>query len=463
MRVFQDKDWEYCVAQWEGLGKRLTWAAHFRMTFYSDRRRNWKGKMRMFVGYWIQWIQFYWSCWRHLFRNPKPIAAVKYFIVLDTNNAYLNCLMPICEALIKQHPENDYLFFVPKEKYKLVAQKFAAAKLPTTRLITEAAIPVERKWLKVFTSKLLAVIDLLKWLSYFPVQGWFYVPAFTKFSFQEHFYGAAIHKIVGATKYLIGASDQWFWDAIFFDAALPSNCTSIIVQHGLIGEFCYPMLTKHYAVWGANDVSVLCDTYGAAKERVCIIGSPYFDAFEKQWKHDATVATHELPLVTFFAQPYFKYNYLGTGKYKAVVEWFMNCATLIGENGKQGLLKFHPLDHPADYPAATGGIKHSKEALMPVLKQTCIAITVDSAVAYECVEAGIPVIQLANDYHRFVDLSAGGFTIKVSSAEELQAQLHALLHSAEAYKGAQEQAREGRKQYIANAGSSVTYFLQKFS
>ena len=97
---------------------------------------------------------------------------------------------------------------------------------------------------------------------------------------------------------------------------------------------------------------------------------------------------------------------------------------------KQLLIKWHQLDNESLYPNFGAAIKTSKNNLADVLAETCIGITVDSAIMFEAASADVPIIQLHHPkFERFIDFSKDGLTIKSSSAKELQDLLEKLLSS----------------------------------
>jgi hypothetical protein len=464
MRQFQDKDWEYTVHHFEKLAKVIPWVVRFRLTYYSDRKRHVSARIKMFAVYWLQWIQFYWKCWKPIFiPSNKDIKAATYLILLDTNNAYLNCLLPIVAAIANES-KSTYQLFIPSEKMASILPKLEMHSIPLTDIITELDLPIKNRIAKLFACKIYAIYDLIRLTTYFPLQSWHYMWAFLKFSFQQHLFENTINQVVAKQKYLIGASDQWFWDSPFYLAAQKSNCLSIIVQHGLIGEFCYPMLTKKYAVWGANDALLMIEKYGTSTNEITVMGSPYFDQFKLNWKSlSSEKSTFEAPYITFFAQPYFKYNYLGKNKYLEVVNWYLGMGALFASYQKKGLIKFHPLDNRQDYPNMPANFTSSEDNLKAVLANTCIAITVDSAVTYECIMAGIPVLQLSNNYLRFVDLSGNGFTKIITNPLELEQTIQDLLQDKNSYLSIQKEAQKASANFLENQEQSVTKFLQIFS
>jgi hypothetical protein len=463
-RVYQDKEWEQTVQQFELLEKTIPWISRFRLTYYSDLKRTFTGRIRIHIGYCLQAVLFYFRCWSVVFSTKKnKIGNYKYLLLLDTNTAYLNCLLPICKQLSEQLPSTDYCIFVPSDKKAAVLAKMNAQSISTNSVIDEFDLPIDSAFRKVFLLKINAFIFSIKWLKKFQLKGWHYLPAIYRFSFQQTFYQDAVKNLVNASSYLFGASDQWFWDSLFFHSAMDSPTNSVIIQHGLIGEFCYPMLSKNYAVWGEKDAELMIQQFKVEAEKVSIVGSPYFDSFKKQFNLDHPALQSETQVnITFFAQPYYKYNYIGENKYDEIIRWFYELAPVLSKYHKKGLLKFHPLDAVSDYPKLPVNYETSQGSLVQVLSTTCLALTVDSAVSYECVMAGIPVIQLSNEYERFVDLSEHYFTHKIESMEALQDLLEDLLTNSERYQLEKKRSQIGSSYFLAHQNKSVSVLLEKF-
>ena len=110
----------------------------------------------------------------------------------------------------------------------------------------------------------------------------FLLPNVWQYALQQHLYAKQVNVFLQTKKYLLGAGDHWFWDSLFYFEAKNTNCQSIILQHGLMGEFNYPMHSKKYWVWGKHDYDVMLNKFLAKPEALEITGSAHFDTFAQK-------------------------------------------------------------------------------------------------------------------------------------------------------------------------------------
>ena len=103
-----------------------------------------------------------------------------------------------------------------------------------------------------------------------------------QYAIQQHLYGNSTQSFLQTKKYLLGAGDHWFWDSLFYFEAKKTDCQSIILQHGLMGEFNYPMHSKKYWTWGKHDYNILLNDFLAKPDELEITGSAHFDTFAKR-------------------------------------------------------------------------------------------------------------------------------------------------------------------------------------
>jgi hypothetical protein len=349
--------------------------------------------------------------------------------------------------------------FVPKKKLSAVLAKLRAENMIVPNIISEENFLPEKYFSKFFIADFNARIDLLKWMFSSVRKKFFLFQQIWQFSFQQNLYAENVKRFLATKKYLIGAGDHWFWESLFYHEAQKTNCTSIIVQHGLMGEFNYPMLSKKYWVWGKHDFDIMLNNFKASADELEIVGSAHFDSFSKKIKDDSSPL--EKKYITFFTQPYFKYEALGNGLYAEVVNWFLQLNDIAKKLNKKLQIKWHQLDKASYYPNFSDDIKTTNENLADVLGETCIAITVDSAIIFETGIIGVPTIQLSHKkFERFIDFSKDNLSMKCSSKEDLQNIVEKLISSKFAFENQQKLTQENLEKYLANKNHVADRMLE---
>jgi hypothetical protein len=221
-----------------------------------------------------------------------------------------------------------------------------------------------------------------------------------------------------------------------------------------MGEFNYPMLAKKYWVWGKHDFDVMTQQFLADKNAIEIVGSAHFDAFAN--KVNQQINSGEKKYITFFTQPYFKYKALGNGLYEQVVKWFLALENVAKKHNKQLLIKWHQLDNESFYPFINKDIKTSRESLDKVLSETCIGITVDSAIMFESAMANVLMVQLKHPmFERFIDFSNDNLTLKAESEPELVSLIEKLITETSYLQKQTELMQKSISNYLANQGKTV--------
>ena len=444
--------WSEATAKTKKWEARYPWIERFRLTYYFDQQRDWKGKWRMRLVYLVQLNQLHFAIRFALFRPRKQFTPADYLFILTKNPAYLNCLIPILRSLKDQG--KSMRIFVPNWDRKKVIARLQQENLSKIELFTESDWGGQGvgTFLKaVFKS----AFDRLWFLMNSPTR-FLQTNAFAQFTLLEYYYGDAVEQTLSAHKHLVAAADHWMWESLFFQRAKTHSIHSLVVQHGLIADFCVPLITKEYAVWGEFD-KVLMMERGVDERAVIVAGAPHFDLFAK--KHGATQDRFSGQYITFFAQPYFKYPYLGAGKYEASLSWLNDLNEKVKSIGKTLQIRLHPLDNRSNYETLLPRIKIAEGSLSDTISASCLAITIDSAVAFECGMAKIPVIQLSNSFDRFMDMSAH-YSLKASTAAELESMLISLLTSHERFAFEQNRQQEGLCHYIANPGTAAIKIIQ---
>jgi hypothetical protein len=268
--------------------------------------------------------------------------------------------------------------------------------------------------------------------------------------------GDAVKETLSAHKHLIAAADHWMWESLFFYHAKKSGINSLVIQHGFIADFCVPFLAKKYAVWGSFDKDLMISR-GVNEASVVLAGAPHFDQFAE--KHGTTYDKVKNQYITFFAQPYFKYPYLGTGKYAESLNWLIALQEKVQAYGKTLQIRLHPLDNRTDYETLLPNIKIANGSLSETIIESCLAITIDSAVAFECGMANLPLIQLYNGFDRFMDMSEH-YSRKVSSEKELTSLVSQWLSEKSDFESEQKRQNAGLTFYLTNRGESSRKIIE---
>lgn len=444
--------WQQAIEQSKQWEARYPWIERFRLTYYFDQQRDWKGKMRMRLAYLVQRTQLQFNIRFSLFRPRKVFKQADYLFVLTGNPAYLNCLIPLLQNLHKQN--KSIRIFTPNWERKKVVARLKAAHLSEIELFSET------DWggqglLTFVKASFRSTLDSFWFLIHSPTR-FLQTHIFAQFALLEYYYAKAVEQTLSSHTHLIAAADHWMWESLFFYHAKNSSCRSMVIQHGLIADFCVPLLSKEYAVWGTFDKDLMLQR-GVPERAVIVAGAPHFDAFAQ--KHGTTQNRLSGPFITFFAQPYFKYPYLGTGKYETSLNWLNELDEHVAALGKTLQIRLHPLDNRQAYEELLPNIKIATGSLSETITTSCLAITIDSAVAFECGMAKLPVVQLSNAFDRFMDMSSH-YTCKADSAAGLKTIVLNLLTSEEKYEFEQNRQQQGLGHYIANPGTAAIKIIQ---
>lgn len=460
-RKFNDPQWKHTLSTMQQLSAKLPWANRLRHPYYFSFKRNFKNGLKLQLSFWIEAFLFFLKHFFLLFRKKRKTEFSKNKIVffLDFNTAYLNALLPLCKAMSDKGLEFD--MFIPQKNYAKVIERLQKENIPLQNILSDSDFIPTNYFPTFFTSVFLSKIDVLKWLFADVKKKLFLVANVWQYAFHQRFYQKQIQEYVADKKYLIGAGDHWFWDSIFYSEAQKSNCTSIVIQHGLMGEFNYPMLAKKYWVWGKHDFEVMTQQFLADKNEIEIAGSAHFDAFANKIQ---PYKNAQKKYITFFTQPYFKYKALGDGLYEEVVKWYLTLQPICEKYDVELLIKWHQLDDESFYPFLNKDIKTSRESLEKVLSETLLGVTVDSAIMFEAAMADVVMIQLKHpNFERFIDFSSDHLTHTVQSVNELKTTIENLLSDKKNLQHQMELMQKSIANYLANQGKTVDVMVQKIN
>ena len=464
-RQFHDPQWKHAIDAMDKLSLKLPWANRLRHPYYFSFKRNFKNGVKLYFSHWVEAFLFFFKHFGKIFLPHLPAPSPKekgsnapILILLDNNTAYLNALLPLVKSL--QQNNRAFECFIPKDKQAAVLKRLQQENISEVNLLDEDFFLPKNYFTSFFKADFKSRLDLLKWIFGNTKKKFFLFQHVWQYALQQHLYSNSIQQFLQTKKYLLGAGDHWFWDSLFYFEASKTDCQSIILQHGLMGEFNYPMHSKKYWVWGKHDYDVMLNDFKANAKELEIIGSAHFDTFAQ--KLNITQKTFERKSITFFTQPYFKYEALGTGLYTEVVNWFYELNAVAQKHNKQLLIKWHQLDNESLYPKFSDEIKTSKNNLAEVLAETCIGITVDSAIMFEAASADVPMIQLHHpNFERFIDFSKDGLTLKASSLNELQALIEKLLSDENYFNEVNSNMQKSISQFLANKNEVLNEMLKR--
>ncbi|MEN9523264.1 MAG: hypothetical protein RL065_1641, partial [Bacteroidota bacterium] len=452
-RKFNDPLWGETIITMQRLSAKLPWANRLRHPYYFAFKRNFKNGIKLQLSFWAEALLFLTKHFIALFQKKPTSKFTNHKIVffLDFNTAYLNALLPLCKAMSDKGLAYD--IFIPQKNYQKVIERLQQEKIPLTSVFSDANFYPENYFVTFFSAIFSAKIEVLKWLFSDVKKKFFLLPNVWHYSFHQQLYQKQIQKYLATKKYLLGAGDHWFWDSMFYLEAQNTDCTSIVVQHGLMGEFNYPMLSKKYWVWGKHDFEVMTQQFLAPTSEIEMMGSAHFDAFAKKINHHSSSTKKS---ITFFTQPYFKYKALGDELYENVVKWFLQLQDLAAKNNLELLIKWHQLDDEKLYPFVDNKIKTSRENLDKVLAETLIGITVDSAIMFESAMANVLMLQLKHpDFERFIDFSSDNLTLTVQSADELKSTVEKLITDKNFLQQQTDLMQKAIANYLANQTKTV--------
>ncbi len=459
-RQFHDPQWKHAIEAMDKLSLKLPWAKRLRHPYYFSFKRNFKNGVKLYFSHWAEAFLFFFKHFGKIFSGKQTNSSTNnspILILLDNNTAYLNALLPLIKAL--QQNNKAFECFIPKDKQAAVLKRLHQENISLPNIVDEDFFLPKNYSTSFFKAAFFAKSGMLKWIFGNAKKKFFLFQNVWQYALQQHLYGNSVQQFLQTKKYLLGAGDHWFWDSLFYFEASKTNCQNIILQHGLMGEFNYPIHSKKYWVWGKHDYEVMLNDFKANAKELEIIGSAHFDTFAQ--KLNITQKTFERKSITFFTQPYFKYEALGTGLYAEVVQWFYELNAIAKKYDKQLLIKWHQLDNESLYPKFSEEIKTSKNNLAEVLAETFIGITVDSAIMFEAASADVPMIQLHHpNFERFIDFSKDGLTMKASSLNELQALIEKLLSDENYFNQVNSNTQKSISQFLANKNEVLNEMLK---
>jgi hypothetical protein len=453
---FVDKKWEHTVQLVSIETKNIIWIARFKHSYYSTLIKSKQQRLFFFFKNWVHLFLFIIGLLKNLFRGNIITNTNNYnIILLDNNRSYCNVLGPIASRWLNEGKK--FKIFVPNKSLNVTKKLLERYNIPIEFFITENSLNVNFSLSQFLKTPYYVLKDL-----YFYFKGSFRkkllnLPNYIQYSIHNHVYSKSVSIFLINKPLIVTAGDHWMWEGLFFMQAINiENLKSLIVQHGLLGEFYVPFFAKTFGVWGMHDYNYLNQKLSVEETKLEIIGSPYYFKFLIDFVDTfGKVEFENNEILTFYSQPYFKYQILGDRIYDEIVSYLNDLLPFAKSIHKKIKIHLHPLDNKEFYHFLNSDIEFTNTPLNESLANCNIAITVDSAVIFEAAVLGIPTIQCKREnIKRFVNYGNNRLTFIADSSKLLIEEVRFLTESKMNYVNFQNNIKEGLPNYL----SPIIYF-----
>ena len=464
MRKFNFWEWEYALNEFANLSKKKWYVQRMRLEycFLLTDVNPFKKRAKVYLEYLIGYINVVRALYYYQLVKPSPAPGPNRILAIySSNHAYLQNIKPVLMALAK---EQQVTFLCSAHHLKKLAGKLDQDILAKTTII-ESIVYGSRGFIarlfRVTGASLVGLIDGI-WFAFRGIKrSASFSSAFCMYSATEYYFGKDIRKYYTADTRIIASSEHWVWESLYMLAAKDKGVRSYILQHGVIGDYSYPLFASKFLSWGTFDKEKMLETFKAAPNEVELIGSPYFDTvYQRVQEYKLTESQFSQPYIVFLGQPLMGTRFIEQGYYEEFLERFYALQPIAEALGKKLLIKMHPADKPVYYDSRPSFVDVSNEPLMEVLAKTCMAVTVDSTSVFEGVMFGVPCYQTGIEgMLRKVDFAASGVCMRENNSQSLYNSVLNLLSKKEIYNKAVNNANDALPKYYFGLGTSIPRIL----
>lgn len=453
--------WQYSVQLFDRLSLSKKYVVRFRLKYAhlilekTDLKSKFKDVIQRKLGF----FNLYKNLFLYQFIK-KPVRwneSAKVIILISNNKTYINCLLPLIHQYLKEN--RPVILLAP-------ANQLSALKNILDSEVFEKITPFEavdfgeafflkfKRWVSSF---FLSCRDIIWFARQSAENAFWFAPALSRFAATHYFFNKSLQDNLKSDMSIFSANDHWMWESLYYTAAKFTDTKTYVLQHGVIGEYTYPLFANKFLAWGKYDALGLQQIYGAKKDEVQIVGSPYFDSVYAKVSSfkKATTQFHQ-PYILFLGQNFLGSNILEPGMYEQVLEWFSALKDLAASKNKKLVLKLHPWDKRESYENLIKEIEFTTEPLFEVLSKSSVAISMDSTALFESVMFGIPAIQcIPAEQSRQIDLYSSGLCLLTRSAISLNEEVNHLLSNESTYNHRIKEATAALDSYYYHLGNSL--------
>jgi hypothetical protein len=458
MRTFQHKEWEYSLSVFEKLKNQKAYSERFRIeyAFHLINNRKFLKRAKAFLYYLSDFLYLTYTILKFQIFKPHRLEKISgnIFLISDSQVELQNLLPVISHA---HQNSKDHLILCPAWCYDILKRKIPkelSGKLVIIQSLTDHKNVIRRAG-NIISSVFKAIRDTL-WFSTKKVKRSIsFSTAFSRFAITDYYFRPILKKLMSKPASLIAVHDAWLWESIFFSVARERDIRSMVLQHGLTGDFNYPLFAEKFLTWGERDSNFMVQKNRALDTEVEMTGSPYMDSIRKGFSVNMDGA-FELQNIIFLSQPFFRIPSISQEDYQKILLAFYGLGDMAVSKGKRLVIKPHPLDRKKYYATKPENVKWSHDTLLDALRSSCIAITVDSTSMLEAAMLKIPVIQITTPgMNRNNDFSATKICVQCDE-QSLHDEVKYLLNDRSYYKNRIEESQNALSCFFHNLGSSLS-------
>lgn len=461
--------WDEVVSRLQSLSGSINWIERFRLQYYQDvnllSSTGFPGRVRLFRQALLQaaghaaWILF------SLIRPGKTFqrnAGSCLFLLCD-NPTYQSTVIPVLKGMLER--SQGVTILTRKRAATDVRQALSGNEVKGgTHIVCYEDLAflytLGSRWKMAFLAMAGCLKDLGIWLSRGPSGRNWTAPRLITFSLVNRFYAQAVADLLSDIGTVTAANDHVMWEALFFDSARDMKIETFVLQHGVLGEFAFPMFTKKYLVWGEYHRDVFLKKLGGPPDAIITAGSPKYDEFLQNLDD---IDDQPRSTVSFLSQSHGA-PFFGEEGYREVVDIFLHLAREYRDKEYDFVLKLHPYDDEVFFAPALREygdvVRMSRGDLTELLSRSKMTVLLDSTAVFEAALMGVPVVQLKTEQiGRFADFSEDGLTVLCQSYTELESVFKSIAGDDQYSEEAALKMERALDRCFANRGTSRDFIV----
>jgi len=438
MRKFTDPQWGYAIDVFRKISARKKYAEKARLEYFNFYVEC-TSSGAWLKTYFTEWLRFI-KLWANLFyfqlfKPVKPGKDIEFVFLISNNNTYIQHLKGIINHYIAEG--KNIIILCPANQFSVLQTKLDKDFLPYLVRLEQISsggnfITKTIRWLYSFCA---AITDGFWFWGQGVEKSFYFSSSFCRYSLAHHYFSKEFRQFFSTKRKLIAADDHWFWESLVFYEARETDSESFVLQHGVMGDFQYPMFAKKFLAWGKHDADRMVNDFGASSNEVEKAGSPFFDRVYLSHRDVSSTGQFDKPYITFLTQYFFDSPFVKPEHYREIIQRFYALQPIADKYNRKLVIKLHPLDKATHYNDRGENIILTREPLIDILEQSCIALTLDSTSIYETALLKIPIFQShLKEITRFMDFSGFDLTIKTQSLDQQNESIDDLLSSELLYK-----------------------------
>ncbi len=461
--------WDEVVSRFHSLTGSIEWILRFRLQYYQDANllssAGFGERIRFFWHRLIQtlghaaWIKL------SLLRPGPSIREQEHplvFLMCD-NPTYQSTIIPVLKGVL-EHSQSVTILTRKRAVEPVRGVLSRNGIMGGTHIVCYEDLAflytLGSRWKMAFRAIAGCLKDLGVWLISGLERRYWTAPRLTVFSLVNRFYGKAVEDFLSGTGTIVAANDHVMWEALIFDSAREMTAETFVLQHGVLGEFSFPMFTKKYLVWGQYHKDVFFEKLGGPPEAITVAGSPRYDEIQKKIED---FDEQKRDTISFLSQSHGT-PFIGEEGYYQVVDLFFRLAGEHADKGFDFVLKLHPFDEEGYFNPALRKygdvVRLTRGDLLNLLARSKMTVLLDSTAVFEAALMGVPVIQLKTEQiRRFADFSEDGLTTLCQSYTELELVFKSITGDDQYSEEAALKMETVLDRYFANRGTSRDYIV----